>query len=474
MPSLQEIVVDMLLIPMFKLTWWLIKLAFKIATLPLRLLWKLFKMLRRRNAETKETNPAPANSLVSKERRGVVFGKCKKKYIIKPEEMDGHILTVGGVGSGKSACIAIPTLRAWQSSVFAIDIKGELYNATKEYCGNACVFNPLDDNAHGYDPYYFLRHSTNPAQESRAIAESIIPMPPDTKEPFWIESAQSILTGAILHSYHEGYTFLETMQITQRTPPQDLIRAISESGTAEAIYYINNFVDMDIKTLSGIVTEISRNIVPFVTDKHLISCFSRKKRITPALLERGTDIYIQIPEHLLRQWKPLLTLIINQFLTFFEQRDESTAAPILFLLDEFPRLGRIPAILDALATLRSKKITICPIIQSLAQLDMIYGREAREVIADTCAYTAILSATDANTQDYFSRRVGTFEKVKSSDTDQYSPYIHARQGKAKGHTTEEKRIIKPEEFATLKNIVLLTPFGFCRAEKAPYYVEEKR
>ena len=58
---------------------------------------------------------------------GVVFGKQEKAYIAKPEELDGHVLVVGGVGSGKSSCVAIPTLKAWNQRIFAIDIKGELY-----------------------------------------------------------------------------------------------------------------------------------------------------------------------------------------------------------------------------------------------------------------------------------------------------------------------------------------------------------
>ena len=88
-----------------------------------------------------------------------------------------------------------------------------------------------------------------------------------------------------------------------------------------------------------------------------------------------------------------------------------TARPILFLLDEFPRLGKIEEITDGLATLRGKKITICPIIQSLAQLDLIYGTAARRVIADNCAYKAILNATDVDSQEYFSKLVGTHDKI---------------------------------------------------------------
>ncbi|MCL2547038.1 MAG: type IV secretory system conjugative DNA transfer family protein [Oscillospiraceae bacterium] len=74
-------------------------------------------------------------------KKGVVFGKSPEKhlcvnkmydkYVGKPETLDGHVLVVGGVGSGKSSCIAIPTLRIFKGSIFAIDIKGELEKETR-------------------------------------------------------------------------------------------------------------------------------------------------------------------------------------------------------------------------------------------------------------------------------------------------------------------------------------------------------
>jgi len=64
---------------------------------------------------------------------GFVFGKYNNDYVLKPETEDGHIMIVGGVGSGKSTCIAIPTLRSWRASIFAIDIKGELSEYAKQY-----------------------------------------------------------------------------------------------------------------------------------------------------------------------------------------------------------------------------------------------------------------------------------------------------------------------------------------------------
>jgi len=424
-------------------------------------------------------NPPANRHLASSEPRGIFFGTRGSQFVVKSEDTDGHVLVVGGTGTGKSSCVAIPTLRHWKGSIFAVDIKGELYTNTKQHRRNIKIFDPSNpENRYVYNPFVFLNESNNPAQEARAIAQAIIPLPYDVKEPFWIESAQIILTGAILHYHHAKCTFIETLRKIQSQPPQLLIKTVSESSNDKAALFVKSFVAMDGKVLAGISAEISRGITTLVTDDDIVYALSSentKEVISPTDLENGTDVYIKIPEHLLRQWKNLLTLMVNQFITAFERRKESADnRPILFLLDEFPRLGKIPAITDALATLRSKKVSICLIIQSLAQLKMIYGHDAQEVIADTCAFKAVLGATDANTQEYFSKLVGTYEKIRSSHSQNYDPYI----GAPTGHGTQtsqdyEKRIIKPEEFATLQNQLILLyplPHNFCRVQKQPYYL----
>lgn len=51
----------------------------------------------------------------AKDLSGVVFGKQGGKYATMPETTDGHVLIVGGAGSGKTAAVAIPTLMSWKS-----------------------------------------------------------------------------------------------------------------------------------------------------------------------------------------------------------------------------------------------------------------------------------------------------------------------------------------------------------------------
>jgi len=231
---------------------------------------------------------------------GFIFGKIGDKFITKKEEKDGHILIVGGSGSGKTSCLAIPSLWTWKSPVFCIDIKGELYKKTNSVRKNIKIFDPLKTDTWGYDPFYVLSQTTNQAQEAEAISIALLPIPPDTKDEFWVHSARNMLTGIILHFYNLGKTFIEIIEKIQSSDIGGLINDICDNTTTnEARFYLNNFMYMDNKPLMSIYAELSRHIMLFATDKHIKNAFSQdsKKNISPAVLESGEDIYICIQEY---------------------------------------------------------------------------------------------------------------------------------------------------------------------------------
>lgn len=148
-------------------------------------------------------------------------------------------------------------------------------------------------------------------------------------------------------------------------------------------------MDGGSQTVDGIIMQLMTDIKIFATDDDVIAAFSRERIITPDALESGGDVFIQVPESNLEIWAPMLNLITSQFLTAFESR-EPRGYPILMLLDEFPRLGVVHGIASALATLRSRRITITLLLQSISQLDYLYGSDQRKTIMDNLRYTAIL------------------------------------------------------------------------------------
>jgi type IV secretion system protein VirD4 len=429
-------------------------------------------------------------------------GPFGNHYIGKPEDHDGHILVVGGAGSGKSTCIAIPTLKTWKGAILAIDIKGELtdrWNEIDTPNRPAKIFNLTKDEGifSSYDPFHFLKHDDefNLVQNAREIAHAIIPLPLTIQEPFWIQSAQHVLTATLLYGFIQGISFNAIMSRILTTPIWGLIAEI-EDKAPEVDFHIKQFSGIenpaDNKMLTGISAELNNKVIGLAANLPI------KKSFTPAENSINWDdleshnIFMRVPEDKLGQYDGALTLMITQLIRSLERRKDkqftldgkpkvlsangNEIPPTLLLLDEFPRLGKIDVIQNAVSTLRSKGVTICLMMQSLAQLDRIYGVDTRKIIVDNCQYKAILNVTDPGNQKIFSDMAGTIvvptAGVTSTETDSVLNDSSVSEGFQLTETREPS--IHPHEFACLSNdMVLMTPEGYCRVNKAPYYNENK-
>lgn len=221
------------------------------------------------------------------------MGKSTSKANLcrKTQDRDGHILVIGGAGSGKSSCIAMPTLETWQGTIFAIDIKGELTaywnKISKTEKRQAKIFNLTKGRRllSSYDPFYFMRKNgdENLVQNAREIAHAIIPLPHNIQEPFWIQSAQHVLTAVLLQGYSIKASFNTTMTRILTTPIWELIEEICNGDCLEAIIHINHFKDIDNpadnKMLAGINAELRNKVMLFVTDMQIKDSFSFTENI---------------------------------------------------------------------------------------------------------------------------------------------------------------------------------------------------
>ena len=189
------------------------------------------------------------------------------------------------------------------------------------------------------------------------------------------------------------------------------------------------------------------------------------------------NIFIRVEQSKIEQLSPVITMLITQLVRYLERRPNKFTPegrrikPVLLLLDEFARLGKVDVIAGALATLRIKKVTIAIFLQSISQLDLLYGVHQRKVIMDNCSYLAVLSANDPDTQKYVSDRIGDHEVQKL--TRNYTNVKGKRMYKGSSCSPQYEPKVRPAELSNPKNIKLITPGGFCEVKKKPYYEKEK-
>ncbi|EMF0435736.1 type IV secretory system conjugative DNA transfer family protein [Enterococcus hirae] len=78
---------------------------------------------------------------------------------------------------------------------------------------------------------------------------------------------------------------------------------------------------------------------------------------------------------------------------------------VRFLIDEFANIGRIPNIDKALATFRSREMSIVIVLQALNQLEAMY-KNSWQTLVNTCDSLLFLGGDEKSTTEYLSKRAG--------------------------------------------------------------------
>ena len=176
------------------------------------------------------------------------------------------------------------------------------------------------------------------------------------------------------------------------------------------------------------------------------------------------NIFLRIPAEWIEKWGGAINLMYAQLFRYLERRADKYSADgakniqTLLLMDEFPRFGRLDMILPAISTLRSKNVNICLMVQSLAQLDRLYGKDGRRIILDNCQYQAILRSNDEETQRYLSNLIGVEKTMFKSASCHLDEFMNRT-----GYSEQVSEGREP-----LIDVLLLTPDGFFRLEKIPH------
>ena len=420
--------------------------------------------------------------------KGFFFGGLgqyeKKEFIGLPLGAEGNIIAVGGCGSGKSSGIGMPTLITWGGRMCVTDIKGELHKFYEKYSSimfyrgyrvrDSIIFDPMNKDGPCYDPFWLPDRDCekNLYTNIQEIAYAIIPTIPGDREPFWTDTERNILEAALLYYFKLGLSFSQAMSMIAGQPLSELCDCLKNCGDVSVTAIVGEAGAMKAEALASLDTGLRNKINVFVLDSDIAHAFrgSREgaRTFTWDDLE-AYNIFLCVPPDKIEQWGAVINLLYTQLIRYFERQPEkycmeANAVPTLLLMDEFARFGKLEMITAALATLRSKNVNICLMVQSIAQLDKIYGADERRIIFDNCQYQAILRANDADSQKYLSELIGkrVYRQHSIGET------LDASE-KNIGYNQQISEItdwaIAPHKLAELNDIILVSPYGSYRLDK---------
>lgn len=320
---------------------------------------------------------------------------------------DGSMVTVAAPGSGKTQCNVFPNLLSWTGPAVVLDISGDIYEHTAAWreknVGPVFKFSPLEPaDSHKYNPLTFVNsHPDYIWEESRLLAELMI-VPSLSSDPFWENEARTVLTAAIAHVCYSNPP-------TER--PMHAVLDVLFGGSAwdsmilglrlavdvrVMIQHATSLADMNEKTLSSVL-QVARSSLSAWGGERIARATS-KSDWSPLDLRNGSSptIYIYIRPNEVEAYLSLLRVFIGQHIRMLTggAAPPQGSTPILFMLDELPRLRNMPPVDEALNIGRKYGLRLWMFAQSVGQLQTAYPNA--DGMLGSCAVRIFMNPSGAD------------------------------------------------------------------------------
>lgn len=295
---------------------------------------------------------------------------------------EGSLITIAPPGSGKTQCFVIPNMLNWHGAAVVLDVKGEIYNSTSKWreknVGKVYKFSPLDPyNSSSYNPLVFIRQDGDYIwEDSRFLADMMI-VPSNASDPFWENMARDVLTAAI--------AYISFNNEPDERPMSKVLDVIYGIGWDEMIISLksNMFVsamrqtghalgEMERKQRDSVLKTAQSSLSAWQGER--IGKVTKKSDWSPLDLRNGNPtIYICVNPNEIDSYLSVLRVFIAQHIRMLTtELPQRGASPVLFMLDELPRLKKMPPVDEALNIGRQYGIKLWMFAQSYGQLKEAY------------------------------------------------------------------------------------------------------
>lgn len=348
----------------------------------------------------------------------------------KPEN---HTLVLARTRTGKGTRVIIPTLlRQVTSSCICIDPKGENAAVTararidpfpgKPFGHTVHIINPWGELAPHfqklglsfatYNPLDLLdRNDPNVVSIAQDLAAAICPRDKGVKDPFWANSSANILTAVLLwltDQPGETKTLARMREIVTRVDFRKTYLPKMAASTAfggSIGEFAGPFVMLADETFSSVVGTLAQ-FTSFLSDPQIKAATSTSTFSMSDLMRKLTTVYLVIPPYKMDVQRTWLRLLISAGMQAYKHRAGKKGIRCMFLIDEFPALGRLDEVPRDIATMAGYGVDYTLIVQGLDQLREVYG-DAAATLINNCAYKWFCNVNDLHSAEYLSKSLGS-------------------------------------------------------------------
>ena len=426
--------------------------------------------------------------------KGVFFGPAAhpdiKGSIFAPvvSAPESHALVVAPSRTGKGTSVILPTLLLYKSSLITIDPKGENAAISARYrrdqLGHTVhIVNPWDVHGALFKSYGLDSATFNPLdvldpkdRNIVGIANTIavtICHQGTVNDSFWQDNATAMLAGILLwvaDTPGEAKTLANVADIVSGGEhAADLRQTLFPRMVASSSYrgamrkLVGRFVQMDNKTYSGVIAQLSKSL-QFLADDQIATATDHSSFGLADLANGKTTLYIVIPDDQMQAqaiWLKLMVTAVTQ--TFKRYRPAAHGVRGMFLIDEFPVLGRVDSIVTDIALVGGSGLDVTLIVQGLDQLRALYGTSADTIIGN-CGYKWFCNIKDLQTAEYVSKALGQMTVRTVSET---ISSADGKTSKSSNYGEMGRALFFPDELISMGNKVA---FAF-QPKGRPYYIK---
>ena len=421
---------------------------------------------------------------------GVILGRIEGQYL----RHDGpeHVLCFAPTRSGKGVGLVVPTLLTWPGSAIVHDIKGENWTLTSGFRaqhGRVLLFDPTNSGSAAYNPLLEVRRGEWEVRDVQNVADVLVdPEGSLERRNHWEKTSHALLVGAILHVLYaeqdKTLAGVASFLSDPKRPIETTLRAmmtmqhLGEAGTHPVIASAaRELLNKSENERSGVLSTAMSFLGLYrdpVVAKVTRRCDWRIRDLIED--ERPTTLYLVVPPSDISRTKPLVRLILNQIGRRLTEHLHAKGRRhrLLFMLDEFPALGRLDFFESALAFMAGYGLKSFLIAQSLNQIEKAYG--PNNAILDNCHVRVSFATNDERTAKRVSDALGTATELRAMKN-----YAGHRLSPWLGHLMVSRQetarpLLTPGEVMQLPpddELVLVSGTPPIRAKKARYFEDPR-
>ena len=356
-----------------------------------------------------------------------------------------NVLIVGGSGSGKTRFWIKPNLLQMHSSYVVTDPKGSIViecgNALLRYGYKLKIFNTINfKKSMHYNPFAYI-HSEKDIL--KLVTTLIANTKGDGKEgdEFWTK-AETLLYCALIGYIHfeapieeQNFStlieFINAMEVREddedfQNPVDLMFEALERKNPNHfAVRQYKKFKLAAGKTSKSILISCGARLAPFDIDE-LREITSYDELELDTLGDRKTALFL-IMSDTDGTFNFLISMIYTQLFNLLCEKADDVyggrlPVHVRCLIDEAANIGQIPNLEKLVATIRSREISACLVLQAQSQLKAIYKDNADTIIGNMDS-RVFLGGSEPTTLKELNQALGkeTIDMYNTSDTRGNSP-----------------------------------------------------